>query len=259
MKKLIMFTFALVLTAGMAYGQSNTSSTTQTGNDNTATVDQDGNDNENVIVQSSSFGTGHTAEVDQDGSTNKNDILQDQANAEAYVTQSGELNSSSSKQSGFNILNVDQDGNGNILEGYDGRDRAFQKNGVGHFPSDMNELDVDQVGDGNIAGVWQEHHATATISQTGNGNEGQVFQTGTPEGALNEAEIYQNGDGNFTDVYQDGEGNGALVEQGVYGGANGNEVDFDQVGDGNYLETKQVSADDNIVNGSQNNKHYMKS
>lgn len=171
----------------MTFAQNNSAIQTQTGNDNDAIVDQAGNDNESIIDQTSSFGTGQYAEVDQNGSENESDILQDRANAEAYIHQLGSQNQSASKQSGYNILDVYQEGNNNILSGYGTRARAYQKNGSGIFTSDMNEIDLYQLGNGNEAGVWQEHHAEATISQIGEGNNTQIFQSGPAFGDLNQS------------------------------------------------------------------------
>jgi hypothetical protein len=214
MKKLFTLAFAVMLSTSMVMAQSNDATVSQTGNGSEATVVQAGSSHEAVVTQSSSFGTGHTAEVTQNGGDgNSANVLQDQANAEAYVVQTGSDNVAASKQSGYNVLNLDQVGDRNVLQGRTAGSRAFQKNGVGIFASDANYLNVVQTGDDNVAGVWQEHHAEGEILQTGDRNRADLYQTGAPGGAINSASITQSGNDHVASIRQIGDGNDATISQ----------------------------------------------
>src|SRR5699024_10113782 len=86
MKKLITFTFALLFTAGMAFGQSNEAESQQNGDNNEVTVQQ------KYISDGSYTGANHVT-TNQDG--NKNTIKRlSQAGAENIfnVTQKGDRN-----------------------------------------------------------------------------------------------------------------------------------------------------------------------
>jgi hypothetical protein len=67
------------------------------------------------------------------------------------------------------------------------------------------------------------------------------------------------GDDNLTYIDQTGNENETLIKLGEWGPANMNEVNFLQTGDGNYLETIMNSADNNIVNATQDgNDNYFR-
>ena len=213
MNRLFILALAWVLTTGSAFAQSNEADVTQNGNGSSATIEQQGSSQEAVVVQNSLFGTGHTADVTQSGDANLADVSQGQANAEAYIRQSGTENVAKSQQSGYNVLNIEQVGNRNVLEGRTADSRAFQKNGTGIFADDANFLNVSQDGDDNVASVWQEHHASGVISQMGDGHYGMIYQTGAPGGAINAASISQTGSGHVAEISQVGDGNDASIDQ----------------------------------------------
>ena len=250
MKKFFTLAFALVFSTGIAFAQNNSTTVTQSGDDSDAVISQNGSSHEAIVNQNSGFGTGHIAEISQsNGSDNLSEVEQNQANAEAYVTQVGSDNESYTKQAGFNEMFVDQEGDGNVLTGYDGGSVAYQKNGTGVFASDKNVLDLDQVGDFNTAGVWQEHHGDATIQQYGSDNDGQIYQSGSPNQALNQASITQGvsaytSNFNAADIRQNGEGNTASF--GLQMGDH-NDVDIDQIGNQNYSELSIKYGDLNEV------------
>ena len=276
MKKLILCIFAFMLTGSLLFAQSNSSNVTQSGSQH-----------KSIINQNSGFGSGHTAELSQQsGDLNFADVLQDQANAEAYITQTGSENESRTKQSGYNLMNVLQEGEFNVLGGYSTLNaRAYQKNGTGLWASDMNTLDLDQLGDYNEAGLWQEHHGEASVLQSGVRNEALVSQSGATSGGLNEVAIAQHGSRNLADAYQRGEGNKANIQQGIgsyfsndntanvtqtgdgneayatleWGG--GTEVDINHNGDDNYSEFSVKYGSDNAftadVGGSSNKTRFL--
>lgn len=266
MKKLFTIAIGMLFVAAFAFGQSNQSTVTQNGSSNDASVDQTGPSNVSIIDQDQSFGGGHTAVVNQTSNPgaagNLADLWQNQSSAEAYVTQVGASNQARSKQSGYNVLNVEQVGNGNVLGQYnDYSGRAFQKNGGGYFATDMNQLDLTQHGDANMAGTWQEHHAEAAIVQSGNENAGRVYQSGSPFGTINSASIDQNGDYNVADLHQFGDGNSATAYLGHPNyTSNLNKATVDQTGDGNNASFSMFMGDNNTAsisqNGNDNNSEY---
>lgn len=248
MKKLSFFAIAL-FAGSMAMAQSNTSTTTQTGDNNNATVDQTGSSNTSIISQTVNFGTaGHTANVTQDGTNNMGDVLQDQEDAEATLIQTGADNQILLKQSGENqASDIVQTGDRNKVGGYNNiNQRAYQKNGTS-FSNDANSVSVSQVGDDNQIGLWQEHHAAAAnIDQAGDFNEAYLRQTGAPTGLIQSASISQTGDDHYADMNFYGDGNNfSLTQDGnALGGDNGlgNEVDVDVTGDGNVGVLSQTGT-----------------
>jgi len=254
MKKLTTLLFVLVFASSMAFAQNNDADVDQTGDDHNATVSQDGSLHEAIVDQDSHFGTGHTAEITQQtGDENFAYVDQNQANSEAYITQTGSYNESRSKQAGYNVANILQEGNTNVLGQYNNLSaNAYQKNGFGNGVGDMSSLDLDQIGDLNEAGLWQEHHAEASIAQNGNENDAHVYQSGTAGLAVNSAFVSQNGNLNEADVNQDGEGNSASVQQGhaAYTSSS-NTADIDQMGNSNTASFGLQDGDGNEVTASQ--------
>lgn len=262
MKK-INFLAAALLCGGVAFAQSNSSQTTQNGNGNSADVDQTGSSNSSIINQTQSFNGGHTADVTQEGTSNLSDLLQDQSSAQATVIQKGGAdNEVRLKQSGNNeASDIYQEGSRNIVGSYSNiANRAFQKNGTGSFPNDKNTLDIEQIGEDNKIGLWQEHHATASlIKQEGDFNEAYIYQSGAPQNAIQSVSLTQTGDDHYADMNFYGEGNDFSLTQ--TGNANvgdnglGNEVDLDVTGDGNMGTLSQDGTEnygDIDVTGSNN-------
>ncbi|GAB4328244.1 MAG: hypothetical protein Kow0037_02420 [Calditrichia bacterium] len=245
---------ALLLCVAFLWAQGNQATVSQKGDGNQADVNQQGATHQ-VIITQDTWGTGHKAVVNQNsGASNFGDILQDQRGAEVYLDQVGSNNEARLKQSGPNLADIDQTGNGNILGQYsDLSKKAFQKNGTS-FSDDQNWLYLTQTGNGNTAGLWQEHHATATIKHIGDNNNSGVFQSGSPAGSKNEATIDVTGNANTTDINQFGEGNKASVTLDYYGdagvAAEFNNVDVDQNGNSNR-STNLIKGQNNIVTVSQ--------
>lgn len=272
MKKLTTLLFVLVFASSMAVAQ-NTATTNQNGNNNditvtqeqdggggnVATVNQDGDDSEAIIDQTSSFGSGHTATINQGASSVLNfaDILQDQANAEATVNQEGAgENEVRLKQSGYNVANVNQDGEGNRLGSYSdiSNDRAFQKNGTGLFADGFNLLNLDVQGDNNDVGILQEANTEADIDvfNSSMGNEIKVYQKGENGGNLTMADVnVDDAWSNNVDIYQGDTGPGigentATVNLNYH---DSNIIDINQLAEGN---TATVNMGDGSVFGSAN-------
>jgi len=260
MKKLIMFVFVSMLAGSVAFAQNNNSDVKQKGNDHSATVAQAGAQHQSLVDQDAHFGSGHTAEVTQEsGMLNYSNVMQRQANSEAYILQTGSENESRTRQAGYNVVDVLQEGDYNILGAYGNLgNAAYQKNGGGMWASDMNNLDLDQLGNSNEAGVTQEHHGDATVLQSGNSNEAGVRQGGAAFGALNEVAIAQHGDINMADAYQSGEGNKATIGQGVSAyTSNDNDASITQLGDGNNASFSLTWGDLNDVTVDQDgNNNY---
>jgi hypothetical protein len=247
MKRLVSLLVAVFFMTGMVVAQNNTATTTQNGNGNNAEVEQLGKDHESIIDQDT-WGEGHDAVVHQNsGDNNYSNLTQTQRGADATVDQIGSDNQSRLNQHGPNDAEIYQEGDGNVVGSYsDLQSKAWQKNG-NSFPSDKNFLDVDQVGNNNKAGVWQEHHAEATILQEGSANEAYVKQQSNPAGGtLNWADIDQDGTENFADIYQKGEGNDANVRH----QQNSNESYQHIEGNNNYTNGN-LHGDNNVTDQTQ--------
>lgn len=194
MKKLTTLIIIMLLTAGMALAQGN----------HAASIDQVGNSNASTIDQDAHFGTGHTATSIQNGNSNSSNIVQEQANAEAYISQIGNGNTSDLKQAGFNDADARFNGNGNILGSYNnlGSGVAFQKNGTGIFADGFNKLNLDADGNNNLFGVDQEGGTDGKIELYGNQNEIGLYQRDDNSSNTTIARLYVDGDRNSVDVQQ---------------------------------------------------------
>lgn len=257
MKSMLHGILVVLLSFGVALAQNNTATTTQNGDGNSAEVTQAGTQNQAVVNQTQSFNDGHIAVINQtttDGSDgNLADVLQGQSSAEAYISQTGNANVSTSKQSGYNVLNVTQEGNDNVLGGYfNYADRAFQKNGGGSFASDMNVLSLTQTGSANMAGLWQEHHAEATIDQAGADNVARIYQSGAAFGDMNVATVAEYGDANTAELHQVGDGNKATAKLGHPNYvSNLNMATIEQEGYGNDASFSLLKGSNNVVSIDQ--------
>lgn len=209
MKKLF-FLSAMSLLTVVAFAQNNTATVSQTGNENEAVVDQEGADHEATITQSNWGLPAHFAKVEQKGGTNNEAwVLQDQRGATVTIDQIGSDNLAKIKQSGPNDAGVEgsneagisQIGDNNEVLNHNFSGNAFQKNGTS-FDNDKNWLQVDQIGNENQAGIWQEHHNDATISQVGDGNDASVYQVSVAGGEVNVAGIEQEGNDNSASISQ---------------------------------------------------------
>ena len=235
MRQLLKNTFtlalALVFTAGLAFGQSNTSSVDQDGDDNQATVQQNGSDNMSTVKQGF------------DG--------QGQNNAEAMIQQTGSENMATIKQRAWagrdNDHTVEQNGSSNSAQV-----DAFNGGNTGS---------IEQIGNTNEA--LMQHGAAkfgeATIQQYGDENYARARQF---QGENNSATIKQGNsayesNGNYGDIRQEGSGNTASfsLKRG-----DDNDVSVSQDGDQNYSEYSVASGDANkidvSVGGSANRTRF---
>jgi hypothetical protein len=259
MKRLVSLLVALFFMSGLVVAQNNSSFTTQNGDDNKATVTQEGKKNESLINQQSYE---NTSTVKQDGEKNFSDIKQ-ATMGDAYVEQIGKKNESRLNQAGLNEADIKQEGEENKVGSYYGYDSpAKQKNGYGVFTADMNFMDVDQKGEANKAGITQRHHADATIMQEGKENKIKLFQSGSPAGMMNVADLKQVGEGNMFEVFQYGEGNEAIVKLTKAGNGaassdnmvnvtQGSSSPWDKSGDGNYFKLTGNRSNENTVDAEQ--------
>lgn len=191
------FALALVLTAGMAFGQAEQSTTVdQSGDRNDATVEQMTQTNESdvYINQSGSrnvgnitqqYGQFHDADLNQSGSRNYAELVQDNTNTTADLDQEGSRN----------VIDADQR-NYEFTFGYAGT--AY--------------LDIYQSGDRNNASVSQDGRGqmTGIVSQNGSRNYVELSQMtpggeGVSESVSNYANFDQNGFKNDAFVTQSGD------------------------------------------------------
>lgn len=250
----------------------NTAKTTQTGNLNNAAVTQAGTLNDGAVTQTGNQNlgtidqktTGNIGVVDQlAGDNNTSSVAQDGATNEAYMTQGMVANYyaapydiSTPMGASFNTSSAYQKGNKNYTE-------VVQ---VGGTAADNGNLTaVSQTGDNNVAysyqgwpfGFWGETATTSAlssiksvvgISQTGNGNEGAVWQYG---GESNSASVTQANDDNVARISQ-----GFIYEDAAYNfshpvyNTKNNSASISQSGDGNTAKLFQL-GDGNSFSLSQ--------
>jgi hypothetical protein len=219
MKKLITLTFALLFSAGIAFGQ-NTAVTSQKGDNNTATVNQ-GN-GQNIVGIAQYGGNNNTANVSQkDGKNN------------ALVGQNGDKN----------VAKVDQM---YISGGSDTRNGAV----VSQVGGSNTVLRLHQAGAGNAFGVTQHgfNNIVSIHPDQGDANGGAPSFDGN-------IQIHQTGLGNKVwDADQAGYGNQLTIIQdgGVEGGANianvEAQVNLDEGTPANVINITQ-NGSDNVVGG----------
>ncbi|MBL1215046.1 MAG: hypothetical protein HND52_16910 [Ignavibacteriae bacterium] len=263
MKKLLTaVVFLLISTALIA--QSNTATTTQTGDDNNSTVGQTGA-NTSEVLQDGNTNTANvgqvgtnTAIVDQLNSTfNTVTVDQDGTGNEAYVTQGMVENyygqTSTDMDANSNLATVDQDGAGNII----GEFIQVGDNNIGNFTQNGNG-NKGYIYQGWAYGFWGEtpitsalasYNSTVDISQVNDNNDARVWQYG---GDNNTTNINQTGLSNTASISQ-----GFIYEDGAYNytypvfNTQDNFVAIDQLGDDNVAKTMQL-GDGNQFTLTQN-------
>ncbi|HLR77157.1 MAG TPA: hypothetical protein VK106_05815, partial [Balneolaceae bacterium] len=207
MKKLIMLTFALLFTAGMAFGQNN-ASTSQNGSGNQAKIGQVNSGNDATITQD---GNNHYAHVNQTFiagtgyGINEADIIQRGTKPDRLENWS-------------DYLGAQQTGAGNSF-------KLLQANG-GNIVYDITQGTEDNPSWGGIINIEQ---STNTIQQP---NDGEVPDLSVSSFYNRVAHASQFGYGNELYVYQRDQ-NRAYIEAQVnnFGDVNdGNVIDIDQLG-----------------------------
>jgi len=248
MKKLLILLLASLVTAGMAFAQSNESSVEQTGDDNDAYTTQTGASND--------------ATIEQAGDENDGSILQNNADNLGVIWQYGDDNSATVAQDGIEHTAY-------ILQGY------FSTGAANHNVSSLTQEGTDNwaylylaFGDNNEATVVQENadnvayviqgwgegdvpndvvnYNSASISQFSSNNDGRIFQ--------------YNGDNNTATVtQQNGNSNNGQISQGYLwtvhdvdiSEANFNIANINQAGDMNNATVMQL-GDQNVFDLAQN-------
>ena len=265
MKKASTLFVAMMLSAGMAFAQSNDASITQEGDDHSATIEQIGLDNAAYVDQTDGGSNGDaTAEVSQQGDNNSVNLRQrafygfpDQS--DATITQIGNNNrvQGTSASSAFyqnqpgGILDVYMNGDNNKL--YSLRTEA-QKNG--------NEFLLDITGSDNNVGMKQEF-STADVDISGDQNDVTLSQlshgANWDQSLYSSATVSLTGDENDVSVDQNGVAHDASVSVGPYA-SNMNIVSIDQIGDANDASFSVQMGDANDVDiaqdGSANYSEY---
>jgi minor curlin subunit len=212
MKKLITLTFALLFSAGVAFGQSS-STTDQTGNNNQASITQDGY-NDATITQTNNKGQGQKASIDQVYQTGVTS-----GKNTAAITQAGSNNKAIDlKQFGAgNLYTVTQKGMDNLIMSLP--DQGVQPDG----PSYNATIKMLQDGKNNIIN---------DAAQVGNGNTFIVNQRGDNNKADMKGQI-NNGlvaDGNYMEINQNGDDNNAGYAHGLYQEGQNNSLTLTQEG-----------------------------
>jgi hypothetical protein len=244
MKKLIILTFALLFSAGIAFGQSS-ATTDQTGDNNQASITQDGK-NDASITQTNNSGQGQIASIDQvyrAGVTSGKNT--------AAITQSGSNNRS---------IDLRQYGAGNLYtvtqKGTDNRITSLPDQGLFVFgypilPSYNTTIEMTQKGDQNII---------SGVNQLGNGNTFIINQIGDNNKASMGAQVNLGtvADGNYMKIDQNGDGNNAGYKFGLYQVGQNNSLTLTQNGGALFGSTSntvgaqsgavlQVGSDNNIT------------
>jgi hypothetical protein len=210
MKKLFTLAFALILTAGIAFGQNNT-----------ATIDQNGDDLVKLQQQS-----GSSADIEQVAGVNRvvgvsGDFTQQNSDLEVFQDHA--------YGGAGNVVRGEQRGNRNYakVQQYNGGPDAFieqrgDRNRVQTLQTSGvsgSYMDVLQRGDRNtlkgVAGSRAEQvngDQTLYLDQIGNGNTLELLQDGLTSGS-NVATVSQLSNGNVTTLNQMGNGNNVVITQ----------------------------------------------
>jgi hypothetical protein len=203
MKKLITLTFALLFSAGIAFGQSS-ATTDQTGDNNQANITQKNGHNDASITQTNNSGQGQKASIGQiyqAGVTSGKNT--------ASITQAGSNNKSIDlRQYGAgNVYTVTQKGTDNKITSLP--DQGFFFFGQPVIPSYNAVIKMTQKGDQNII---------SGVNQLGNGNTFIINQIGDKNKASMGAQINSGSvaDGNYMKIDQNGDGNNAGYKYGLY-------------------------------------------
>jgi hypothetical protein len=170
MKKLITLTFALLFSAGIAFGQ-NSATTNQSGNNNSAKVAQHNSGNEATITQD---GNKNTVQKMNQTYISNNDASGINV---AYVSQVGNRNTIKNNgnfdgaiQAGAsNSFSVDQDGKGNVVENiHQGTNSNLSTNGT---------MDITQGHNAPGEDIHNSYNYVYHADQFGNDNHLTVTQT----------------------------------------------------------------------------------
>jgi hypothetical protein len=221
------FALALVFSAGMAFGQSNTSTIDQTGEDHSADVIQNGGNNTVDLEQ---------ADTDlSDGVTNNMEanVRQKFSGNEAYIDQKGEAGLIGPGKSTADA-DVDQVGNNNFLDLEQGP--FFGKHSA----------DIDQLGNNNTVRL-RSSNGGGEANVYFEGNQNKLVRSNSSGQILSGEKVVQkNGSGRtqFIDVTVDGNANKIGADQ-----QNGNgtdELTIDIVGSENFVPTYQGAKSGDI-------------
>ncbi len=221
------FALALVFSAGMAFGQSNTSTVDQTGEDHSADVIQNGGNNTVDLEQ---------ADTDlSDGVTNNMEanVRQKFSGNEAYIDQKGKAGLIGPGKSTADA-DVDQVGNNNFLDLEQGP--YFGKHSA----------DIDQLGNNNTVRL-RSSNGGGEANVYFEGNQNKLVRSNSSGQILSGEKVVQkNGSGRtqFIDVTVDGNANKIGADQ-----QNGNgtdELTIDIVGSENFVPTYQGAKSGDI-------------
>jgi hypothetical protein len=234
------FALALVFTAGMAFGQSNTSTVDQTGDDHSADVVQNGGNNTVDLEQ---------ADTDlSDGVTNnmEADVRQKFDGNEAYIDQKGSEGLIGPGKSTADA-EVDQVGNNNFLDLDQG---PFFGN---------HSADIDQLGNNNTVRLRTSNGGgEANIYLDGNQNK-LVRSNSSGQILSGEQVVQKNGSGRtqFIDVTVDGNANKIGADQ--QNGDGRDELTIDIVGSDNFVPTYQGAKNGDIdITVADGNNNFLK-
>ncbi len=212
------FALALVFSAGMAFGQSNTSTVDQTGEDHSADVIQNGGNNTVDLEQ---------ADTDlSDGVTNNMEanVRQKFSGNEAYIDQKGRAGVIGPGKSTADA-DVDQVGNNNFLDLDQGP--FFGKHSA----------DIDQLGNNNTVRL-RTSNGGGEADVYFDGNRNRLTRATRGGNLLSGQQLKQSNPGNDLDVTVVGDGN-KLGAQQQDTGTSGATLDIDITGDNNFVPTFQ--------------------
>ena len=211
------FALALVFSAGMAFGQSNTSTIDQTGEDHSADVIQNGGNNTVDLEQAD---TDLTDGVDN---SMEADVRQKFDGNEAYIDQEG---SEGGANKGIASAEVDQVGNNNYLDLEQG---PFFR---GH------SADIDQLGNNNTVRL-RTSNGGGEADVYFDGNQNRLTKATQGGNLLSGEQLTQKNPGNDLDVTVVGDGNKLGAQQKDTGNSGGATLDIDITGDNNFVPTFQ--------------------
>jgi hypothetical protein len=231
MKKTSTLFIAMMLSAGMAFAQSNDAISYSEGDDNTVSITQAGMSNESIVNQRGDNNEGITS---QTGDGNFAEVLQNQyllaTNSYGSIVQVGDNNIA------FTEMRRD-DNSGDITQ--TGNDNWAQTTAYGGG----NEGVINQIGDDNIADIQQGFDNEGSIYQSGSNNDGEVLQSGT---VGNKGSQWVAGSGNTVEQVQTSDANSQRVE--LTGDDNTYTV-TQEVGSGNmlYINSRGTGPGENTL------------
>ncbi|WP_103029727.1 hypothetical protein [Salinibacter altiplanensis] len=227
LKTTSLFALALVFTAGMAFGQDNTSTVDQTGDDHSADVIQNGGSNTVELEQ---------ADTDLgDGVTNNMtaNVRQKFDGNEAYIDQKGNSGLIGPGKSTADA-EVDQVGNNNYLDLDQG---PFFGN---------HSADIDQLGNNNTIRL-RTSNGGGEANVYFDGNQNKLVRSNSSGQILSGEQVVQkNGSGRtqFIDITVDGNANKIGADQ--QSGNGTDELTIDIMGSDNFVPTYQGAKNGDI-------------